>query len=251
MAECVNQKAEDVILFKKLAEGGFNRVFQISMRDGSQLVARIPYPTTPPTCFAVASEVATMDFLRSHSIPVPKVYAYSATSDNAAGVEYIIMEMLKGRQIGDYWYSMTEEERLKITFQIARIEGRLFSIPLPASGSIYYSHDLEPSIQKHGLPGCEESSRFCVGPATNLKLWHRERSALSVHRGPCESWLFKQRRSGMACLIAHSCNSGRCFQSWRQQREGILEKVRTRSTHTESPFQRGLWLPKAVTASPS
>jgi aminoglycoside phosphotransferase (APT) family kinase protein len=132
--------------------GGFNRVFQISMRDGSQLVARIPYPTTAPKCFAVASEVATMDFLRSHGIPVPKVYAYSATSDNAAEVEYIIMEMLEGRQIGDYWYSMTEEERLKITFQIARIEGRLFSIPLPASGSIYYSHDLEPSIQRLGLP---------------------------------------------------------------------------------------------------
>jgi len=46
-----------------------------------------------------------------------------ATSDNAAGVEYIMMEMLEGRQIGDYWYSMTEEERLKITLQIARIEG--------------------------------------------------------------------------------------------------------------------------------
>jgi aminoglycoside phosphotransferase (APT) family kinase protein len=187
VAECINQKTEDVVLFKKLAEGGFNRVFQISMRDGFRLVARIPYPTTAPKSFAVASEVATMDFLRSHGIPVPKVYAYSATSDNAVGVEYIIMEMLEGRQIGDYWYSMTEEERLKITFQVARIEGELFSIPLPASGSIYYSHDLEPSIQRLGLSDCEESSRFCIGPATNLKLWYRERSALSVYRGPCES----------------------------------------------------------------
>jgi Phosphotransferase enzyme family len=160
------------------------------MRDGSQLVARVPYPNTAPKCFAVASEVATMDFLRLHDIPVPKVYAYSAIPDNAAGVEYIIMEMSEGRQIGDSWYSMTEEQRLKIVFQIAQIEGRLFSIPLPASGSIYYSHDLDPSIQRLGLPDSEESSRFCIGPATSLRLWYRERSLLSVNRGPCESWLF-------------------------------------------------------------
>jgi len=48
------------------------------------LVARIPHPATAPKGFAVASEVATMDFLRFHGIPVPKVYAYSATSDIAA-----------------------------------------------------------------------------------------------------------------------------------------------------------------------
>jgi hypothetical protein len=92
------------------------------------------------------------------------------TFDNTAGVEYIIMGMLEGRQIGDYWYFMTEEERLKITFQVVRIEGRHFSIPLPASGSIYYSHGLELSIQRLGLSDCEASSRFCVGPASNLKL---------------------------------------------------------------------------------
>jgi len=78
VAKCINQKVEDVVLFKKFAEGGFNRVFQISMHEGSQLVARIPYPTTAPKCFAVASEVATMDSLRSHGIPVPEAYAYSA-----------------------------------------------------------------------------------------------------------------------------------------------------------------------------
>jgi hypothetical protein len=92
------------------------------------------------------------------------------TSDNTAGVKYIIMGTLEGRQIGDYWYSMTEEERLMITFQVVRIEGRLFSIPLPASGSIYYLHGLELGIQRLGLSDCEESSCFCVGPASNLKL---------------------------------------------------------------------------------
>src|ERR1700733_10033078 len=73
VAECINQKTEDVVLFKKLAGGGFNRAFPIAMRDAFSLAARIPYPTTDPKVFAVASEVAALDFLRSHGIPVPKV----------------------------------------------------------------------------------------------------------------------------------------------------------------------------------
>ena len=33
------------------------------MRDGFQMVARTPYPVTIPKYFAVASEVATMDYI--------------------------------------------------------------------------------------------------------------------------------------------------------------------------------------------
>jgi len=47
--DCINQKAKTLSYAKKLAEGGFNRVFQISMRDSSKLVARIPYPSTAPS----------------------------------------------------------------------------------------------------------------------------------------------------------------------------------------------------------
>src|ERR1700733_12339148 len=71
-AASVNQNAEDVARFEKLAEGGFNRTFLVTMRDGFQFAGRIPYPVTEPKDLVVASEVATMDFLRSHGIPVPK-----------------------------------------------------------------------------------------------------------------------------------------------------------------------------------
>ncbi|KAH2460525.1 hypothetical protein KXW63_000568 [Aspergillus fumigatus] len=43
-ALAVQQKEDDVASFEKLAEGGFNRSFKITMRDGFQFVARIPYP---------------------------------------------------------------------------------------------------------------------------------------------------------------------------------------------------------------
>lgn len=77
-AEAVGQSFHDIKNIRKLAEGGLNRVFRISLCDGSRVIARIPYPIIQPESAAVGSEVATLDFLRSHGIPVPRVYAYSA-----------------------------------------------------------------------------------------------------------------------------------------------------------------------------
>ena len=73
----------------KLAEGGFNRTFLITMHGGFEMVARIPYPITVPKFHAIASEVATMRFLRSSGLPVPEIYDYSPSLDNAADTEYI------------------------------------------------------------------------------------------------------------------------------------------------------------------
>lgn len=62
----------------KLAEGDFNCVLQATFDDGYAVIARLPYTTTVPKSYAVASEVATLDLLRSRGIPVPKVLAYSS-----------------------------------------------------------------------------------------------------------------------------------------------------------------------------
>ncbi|OJJ45032.1 hypothetical protein ASPZODRAFT_153342 [Penicilliopsis zonata CBS 506.65] len=64
-AECINQNEEDVVGFRKLAEGGFNRTFLLTLRNGFQM-------SLEPKSLLVASEVATMDFLRLHGIPTPK-----------------------------------------------------------------------------------------------------------------------------------------------------------------------------------
>ena len=53
----------------ELAESGFNRTSIITLRDGQQLVARIPHPVTVPKYYAVASEVATIECLRSSGLP--------------------------------------------------------------------------------------------------------------------------------------------------------------------------------------
>jgi len=47
-AKSVNKPISDIKGFRKVAEGGFNRVFDISMKDGSSILARLPYPSTLP-----------------------------------------------------------------------------------------------------------------------------------------------------------------------------------------------------------
>ncbi|KAK7178198.1 hypothetical protein PSPO01_15754 [Paraphaeosphaeria sporulosa] len=42
-----------------------------------------------------------MDFLRLYGIPVPKIYSYLATLENAAGTEYIFIELVWGTNLGD------------------------------------------------------------------------------------------------------------------------------------------------------
>ncbi|KAJ3794067.1 hypothetical protein GGU11DRAFT_818342 [Lentinula aff. detonsa] len=65
IAKAMNCETAQIVDFRKLAEGGFNRIFLITLDTEFQLVARIPYLLLVPKAYAVASEVAIMDFFRS------------------------------------------------------------------------------------------------------------------------------------------------------------------------------------------
>lgn len=182
-AKSVQKPESDVRDVQKLAEGGFNRIFEISMQDGMSVLARLPYPSTFPRHLAVASEVATMDFVRAHGISTPRVLGY-AIEENPVGSDYILMEKLPGRPIGDAWFDMSEQQRLQFLYEIVKLESALFDIQLPASGSIYYCHDLDSTIPTVLIPGTD--GQFCVGPYTGSRWWAGERANLELDRGPRE-----------------------------------------------------------------
>ncbi|GIJ83906.1 phosphotransferase enzyme [Aspergillus pseudoviridinutans] len=183
-AASIGRPEQDVSCIRKLAEGGFNRVFEITMRDSTRVVARLLYPSTDPRIYATASEAATMEFLRLHGVPVPRILAYSATDQNPVASEYIIMEKAPGNELGELWYTMTERQRLKMIFEIVKIEALLFSIQLPGFESIYYEHDLPPCMRRIGVPQAGGNGRFCVGPDAHYMWWQKGRSSLSIERGP-------------------------------------------------------------------
>ncbi|KAF8995944.1 protein kinase subdomain-containing protein PKL CAK Fmp29 [Cyathus striatus] len=184
-AESVNRSPDDIVDLKKLAEYGSNRTFLITMRDGFKMVARVPYPVTVPKYFTVASEVATMDLLRSSGLPISKVYGYSPTPENAAETEYIFMDFVQGLRLSSIWFDLNEREIDLILRQLVELESKMMSISFPAGGSLYYSKDLEKVASKPGIP--LEDKHFSVGPDVNLSLWFSRRSQLDVDRGPYKS----------------------------------------------------------------
>jgi len=140
----------EIVNFRKLAEVGFNGIFEATMEDGCQVIARLPYPQ--PLHYAVASEVATLDYLALHGLPVLKVFRSCSKARNPVGAEYIIMEKIKGTPLGEIWYSTMKEQWL-IMEQIVGLERQLFSLQLPANGSIYYRDDLESEEMAVSITG--------------------------------------------------------------------------------------------------
>ncbi|KAJ5927863.1 kinase-like domain-containing protein [Penicillium verhagenii] len=132
----------------KLAEGGFNKVFLLRARNAREVIARIPTPIAGPPRYTTASEVATMDFLRTVlKLPVPEVWAYSTTSDNPVGAEYILMERVEGESLASRWLSLTTEEVKDVMTEIADIGRKIFDFHFPAYGSLYYKKDLDGETQ--------------------------------------------------------------------------------------------------------
>ena len=190
VARAVGKTVDDVTRLEKLAEGGFHRIFEATLSDGKEVIARLPFPYTLPKANGILSEVATMAFLRMRGLPVPKVYDWSATTENAVGSEYMIMEKVQGTDLQKDWYSMTVEQRLHVVQQIVRLERILFEIPLPASGAIYFKDTLPagtPCVDISDSRDDDDLIQFCVGPSTEYLWWYCKRAELDADTGPCKS----------------------------------------------------------------
>jgi hypothetical protein len=57
--------AAQCISIKKYPDGMFNKAYLMCMEDGQEVVAKVPNPNAGIPHFTTASEVATMNFVRS------------------------------------------------------------------------------------------------------------------------------------------------------------------------------------------
>ena len=104
----------------------------ITLRGGRQMVSRVSFPLTAPNYYAVASEVATIVYLRSCGIPAPEIYSYSAEPNNAAGTPYILMEFIQGSKLSEVWRSLGDQEIISVVHQFIELESRMMSLSFPA-----------------------------------------------------------------------------------------------------------------------
>lgn len=164
------------------AAGAFNKLYTVrSLMAGSdqrnECIFRVAMPIHP--WYKTESEVATMEYVRRYtSIPVPKVYAFDSSNDNALGLEWIMMEKMAGRPIGDYW-DMYEYEfdrfdmntKLHIARGVAEWVHELSKIVFDKIGSLYIDW------------GAQERC-FKLGPLVYGDFFSGERLAYRAYRGP-------------------------------------------------------------------
>ena len=79
--------AKSCLSMEKLGEGTFNKAFKLEMDDGRVIVARIPNPNAGPSYCTTASEVATMDFVRTQSTTcrLRELMSQSHSAENSTG----------------------------------------------------------------------------------------------------------------------------------------------------------------------
>ncbi|KAJ0415927.1 kinase-like domain-containing protein [Aspergillus carlsbadensis] len=177
----------------KLPEGMHNKVFSLKMGNGREVLARIPNPNAGHPQRVVASEVATLDFLRNVlDIPVPRVLSWSSSSEpNPVSAEYILMERVKGRQLSEVWDAMSEAQRFGLVKSLVAIEQKLTNVKFDFYGSLYYkgsstSHH-DRNIDNPTELAKEAMSDFVIGPTTHRSFWEDEKGELDIDRGPWET----------------------------------------------------------------
>ncbi|KAI4644810.1 uncharacterized protein J4E78_009629 [Alternaria triticimaculans] len=170
-------------------EGGFSRALLLRKEDGSEIVAKIPFPIAGPPKYTTASEVAVLKYLNKYTqVLVPKVSAWDADPSNPVGAEYIIMEKALGVQLYNVWDDLNDLDRLRLLRQLAIFESEMTKIRLPASGSLYLSKSMAENDAHVSLDQeMDPSGEFCIGPSCE-RGWHvpDESASLSPHfnRGP-------------------------------------------------------------------
>ncbi|PWY75735.1 phosphotransferase enzyme family protein [Aspergillus eucalypticola CBS 122712] len=174
------------VAINKLREGMFNKVFSLKMANGKEVLARIPNPNAGHPHYVVASEVATLDFLRAGlKIPVPRVLSWSSSSQtNPVAAEYIIMEKVQGQQLSEVWDTMSEAQRFRLVRNLVHIERRLMEAKFTQHGSLYYRDTFPRGRSIAALPGL---SKYVFGPTTQRSFWEDEVENLDIDRGPWET----------------------------------------------------------------
>lgn len=74
-----------------------------------------------------------------------------------------------GRPLGDRWFDLSEEQRLKVISQIVVMEDKLSKVDLPCYGSVYYKHDLLADTVSTPIITTTENKELSLGPDVGLR----------------------------------------------------------------------------------
>jgi len=162
--------------------GSYNLVHIIQLDSDLQLVIRIPATgwgarLTPPAAAAIESQLATLRLIASKTtIPVPQVYAFDTTTNNAIGAPYICMSFLPGQTVAKTWFDTSlptslEDRQLRILSTLARSLAQLARFSFIKIGSLHEG----------------ENGNLTVGPCYDWKENDDDGTISAAMSGPYDS----------------------------------------------------------------
>ncbi|KLO09775.1 hypothetical protein SCHPADRAFT_943361 [Schizopora paradoxa] len=185
--------AEECVSVRKIDEGSFNRILGLTLNDGREVIARLPFPMAGPPHLLTASEVATLDFVRNiMSIPVPKVLAWSSrAASTPVGAEFMILEKVEGVEIHKPWTKIRKDFG-EIIVDLLKIDKKYVNTRFSMNGSLFYKDDVighphTTRIFEDPKNETEDTQRFAIGSHMAWELWHGERVNMKIDRGPWSS----------------------------------------------------------------
>ncbi|OLL25905.1 Altered inheritance of mitochondria protein 9, mitochondrial [Neolecta irregularis DAH-3] len=121
--------------------------FEISdSTNQSSCIVKIPFPSVE--FYRVENEVHTIDYLRQNTtLPVPRILSHCSHSENAVGMEYIILEPPLGRSLDEVWNILSSNERKGYILELIDFKLQILRLTSDKIGCIY-----------------KKSTHFAVGP---------------------------------------------------------------------------------------
>ncbi|KAI0328118.1 hypothetical protein GY45DRAFT_1326778 [Cubamyces sp. BRFM 1775] len=199
---CASVGAQRCISWTKIGEGSFNRIFLLEFDNGTRAAIRIPFPIVGNVERAVASEVATMCYIRDRwpekpldGFPFPpKVFAWSSSYDNPARTPYIILEYAEGVTLRERWPFIEGEAAGAALRSIVTLETTLLDHPFSQHGSLYFADDVSEGLRTQPLhpendPRLQDldrqmSQKYKIGPTANREWWRGPYARIDADRGP-------------------------------------------------------------------
>ena len=125
---------------------------------------------------------------RTTDIPVPKVYALF--HDKATDMNFIVQEYIPGKNVGDIWNDLDDDEKTDITSQLRRYLDQLRSLRQtgrPYFGGVWRRPTADWYL--NGGPDAGDATRPPVGPFENEEDWVDAmlRVAFGAHSGSTRS----------------------------------------------------------------
>lgn len=161
--------------------GSYHIVFPIEFADGVKWMLKISANGDhfdSVAAAALASEARTMQMLRRKtSIPVPTVYAFDTSSDNALLTPFILMEKLDGKPLCYLWFNdevpkaRLEHFRIKTLQSLAGAMVQLNRFTLHTSGSLVFDSDGSPV----GLGGAKVVDGVATFNKTRARQLHQQK----------------------------------------------------------------------------